>query len=72
MSEIILPDSVDAPEVEQQEQAVPGRQLNVMLTFTEEGVKIDVKSNLSALEQLGAIEVFKAHLLSSALGSPNE
>jgi hypothetical protein len=72
MSEIILSDSVDAPEVEQQEQAFPGRQLNVMLTFTEEGVKIDVKSNLSALEQLGAIEVFKAHLLSSALGSPNE
>ena len=71
MSEIILPDSVDAPEVEHQE-TVAGRQLNLMLTFTEEGVKIDVKSNLSALEQLGAIEVFKAHLLSSALGSPNE
>lgn len=72
MSEIILPDSVAAQETEEQELTVPARQLNVTLTFTEEGVKIDVKSNLSALEQLGAIEVFKAHLLSSALGSPNE
>ena len=72
MSEIILPDSVDAPQANEQEQVIPGRQLNVTLTFTEDGVKIDVKSNLSALEQLGAIEVFKAHLLSSALGSPNE
>jgi hypothetical protein len=45
------------------------RTLGLTLTFTQEGVKIDVRSNLSALEQLGAIEIFKAHLLSSALGT---
>lgn len=73
MSEIIVPDSYNAENAEPQEvveETPSAREFNLKLTFTEEGVKIDVRSNLSALEQLGATEIFKAHLLASALG-PN-
>lgn len=57
---------------EQQGAEQQYRTLAVTMTFTEEGVKLDVRSNLSAMEQLGAIEIFKAHLLASALGSKSE
>lgn len=61
--ELIVPQEQvdDAPE--------SARQFELRLTFTADGVKIDLKSNLSPLEQLGAIEIFKAHVLSSALGN---
>jgi hypothetical protein len=66
---IQLPDGV---QVESTEPATDenglDRVLEVNLTFKQEGIKIDVRSNLTALEQLGAIEIFKAHLLASALG----
>lgn len=66
MSQII---GATAEEITSSEEQVSAeRKFSVNLTFTEEGVKIDVSSNLSPLEQLGAIEIFKAHLLSSSLG----
>jgi hypothetical protein len=68
MSEII---GASVEEVPQEQPASPDRVLALTLTFSTEGVKIDVKSNLTALEQLGAVEIFKAHLLSSALGQSN-
>lgn len=73
MSEIIgasVEEMNNEPVAEQ--PPVNEKMLNVGLTFTEEGVKIDVRSNLAALEQLGAIEIFKAHLLASALGNSKE
>jgi hypothetical protein len=71
MSEII---GATVEEVEQQpeENVSTGRTIGLTMTFTEEGVKLDVRSNLTALEQLGAIEIFKAHLLASALGTNKE
>lgn len=69
MSEIIGASVEEVPQ--EQQPAAPERVLALTLTFSEEGVKIDVKSNLTALEQLGAVEIFKAHLLSSALGQSN-
>lgn len=57
---------------EEQEELAADRKLAITLTFTSEGVKIDVSSNLSPLEQLGAIEIFKAHLLTSSLGDSKQ
>lgn len=59
-------------ETEQQSEAAVDRKLALTLTFTVDGVKIDVSSNLSPLEQLGAIEIFKAHLLTSSLGNSKQ
>lgn len=59
-------------ETEQQPEAAADRKLALTLTFTVDGVKIDVSSNLSPLEQLGAIEIFKAHLLTSSLGDSKQ
>lgn len=59
-------------ETEQQSEAAVDRKLALTLTFTVDGVKIDVSSNLSPLEQLGAIEIFKAHLLTSSLGDSKQ
>lgn len=59
-------------ETEQQPEATADRKLALTLTFTVDGVKIDVSSNLSPLEQLGAIEIFKAHLLTSSLGDSKQ
>lgn len=69
MNEII---GAQVEEVNEEPKPTNERILGLTLTFTEEGVKIDVKSNLTALEQLGAIEIFKAHLLASALGTGKE
>jgi hypothetical protein len=66
MSEIIGATAEEIPS--QEEAAVVERKFAVELIFTTEGVKINVSSNLTALEQLGAIEIFKAHLLASSLG----
>lgn len=71
MSEIIGAEVQEISEQPEQPQATE-RVLALTLTFTLEGVKIDVKSNLMALEQLGAIEIFKAHLLASALSGDKE
>lgn len=74
MSEITgasVEEVVEQP-AEQQGAEQQYRTLAVTMTFTEEGVKLDVRSNLAAMEQLGAIEIFKAHLLASALGSKGE
>lgn len=73
MSEILdanYEDVTEQPSSEQ--QPTQERTFGVTLTFTEDGVKIDVRSNLTPLEQLGAIEIFKAHLLTSALGASKE
>lgn len=51
------------------EPAPQARVLDLKLTFEPDGVKIDLKSNLSPLEQLGAIDFFRQHVLSSAIGS---
>lgn len=72
MSEIIGASVEEVNEKQPQTAPTNEKMLNVSLTFTEEGVKIDVRSNLMALEQLGAMEIFKAHLLASALGSSKE
>lgn len=63
LNEIILPEGAETGET-----PAPERKLEVCLTFTPDGVKIDVSSNLNPLEQLGAMEIFKAHLLASSLG----
>lgn len=73
MSEIIGANFEEVPTpAEGEQQPSTARTFGLTLTFTEEGVKIDVRSNLTPLEQLGAIEIFKAHLLASALGSSKE
>jgi hypothetical protein len=73
MSEIIGASVEEVTEQQNQEQPEEQlRTLGVTMTFTQEGVKLDVRSNLTALEQLGAIEIFKAHLLASALGSDKQ
>lgn len=59
-------------ETEQQSEVTADRKLALTITFTVDGVKIDVSSNLSPLEQLGAIEIFKAHLLTSSLGDSKQ
>lgn len=51
------------------EPAPQARVLDLKVTFKPEGVEIDLKSNLSPLEQLGAIDIFRQHVLSSAIGS---
>lgn len=65
---LIVTDAVEVPNEQETTQEEQGRVLDLKLTFLQEGIKIDLKSNLSALEQLGAIEIFKAHVLASALG----
>lgn len=65
---LIITDAVEVPNESEQSTEEAGRVLDLKLTFMQEGIKIDLKSNLSALEQLGAIEIFKAHVLASALG----
>lgn len=59
-------------ETEQQPEVTADRKLALTVTFTVDGVRIDVSSNLSPLEQLGAIEIFKAHLLTSSLGDSKQ
>jgi len=66
MSEIIGATAEEIPSTD--EVSSVERKLGIELIFTTEGVKINVSSNLTALEQLGAIEIFKAHLLASSLG----
>lgn len=62
-----MPDS-EQPESIDANEALPTKMLNLKITFTPEGVKIDLSSNLSPLEQLGAIDIFRQHILQSALG----
>jgi len=62
VDEAVLQEAVDSA------MPVVDRSLTVKMTFKEEGLGLEISSNLSALEQLGAIEIFKAHLLASALG----
>lgn len=50
-------------EVMQPEQKAPIRAFNLKIEFAEEGVQMHVNTNLSTLEQLGAIALWKANLL---------
>lgn len=50
-------------EVEPSEAKKPIRSFHLRIDFEEEGMQMHVNTNLTALEQLGAIELWKANLL---------
>lgn len=66
-NELELQERSDAEDVD---VTAPARVFDLTLTFEPEGIKIDLKSNLSPLEQLGAIDIFRQHVLNSAMGTP--
>lgn len=47
--------------------APQSRVFELKMTFEPEGIKIDAKTNLNPLEQLGAVSIFHQYVLSSAL-----
>lgn len=60
MSEAI---NADFSEVETSEAKKPIRSFHLTIDFEEEGVQMHVNTNLSTLEQLGVVELWKANLL---------
>jgi hypothetical protein len=67
MSELI---NADFSEVQQSEQEQPStnRAFRLHIEFTPEGVQMQVNTNLSPLEQLGAIELWKTNVLDEITG----
>lgn len=67
MSEIV---NAEYSEVEQPEQEQPSvnRAFRLHVEFTPEGVQMQVNTNLSPLEQLGAIELWKTNVLDEITG----
>lgn len=67
MSEVV---NAEYSEVEQPEQEQPSqnRAFRLNVEFTPEGVQMQVNTNLSPLEQLGAIELWKTNILDEITG----
>jgi hypothetical protein len=70
MSEILNAEVTELPnEQEATEAPKLERKFVLDMTFDEQGIHIDTRTNLSPLEQLGAIEIFKMNILNQSMSS---
>lgn len=60
-----MSEAIDAnfSEVESSESKQPIRAFTLKIEFAEEGVQMHVNTNLSTLEQLGAVQLWTANIL---------
>lgn len=65
MSEII---NAQVEEVaEEATKEIPARKFTLEMVFSTTGIEINTQTNLTALEQLGAVELFKMNILNNAV-----
>lgn len=65
MSEII---NAQVEEVaEETATEMPARKFTLEMVFTNSGIEINTQTNLTPLEQLGAVELFKANILNNTV-----
>jgi hypothetical protein len=69
MSEIIDANFAEVPEGTAESTA---RSFHLKIEFAEAGVSMHVNTNLSPLEQLGAIELWKTNVLDEITGKKSE
>lgn len=65
MSEIV---NAQVEEVaEEAAKEIPARKFTLEMVFTNAGIEINTQTNLTPLEQLGAVELFKTNILNNTV-----
>lgn len=59
-------------EVEEASEKSNNRVFNLKIEFTQEGVSMNVSTNLSPLEQLGVIDLWKTNILDELTGKKSK